>query len=69
MRWNKLGKKSKDILKALAKGHSCEEILAEDPTLTYHDIFHAASESPTRHWRKKLAAKKSPRETGVFLDD
>jgi hypothetical protein len=45
----------KGILKALAAGRSCEQILAADRTLTYHDIFHAAAEAPTSHWARPLA--------------
>jgi len=40
----------KGILEALAAGRTCEQILAADRTLTYHDIFHAAAEAPTSHW-------------------
>jgi hypothetical protein len=43
---NKLSKNSHAILEALAEGRSCEEILAEDPTLACHDIFRAAAEMP-----------------------
>jgi hypothetical protein len=45
-------KKSKEILAAIAAGNTCEEVLARDPSLTYHDIFHAVAEAPTSHWRK-----------------
>ena len=45
----------KGILAALAAGRSCEQILAADRTLTYHDIFHAAAEAPTSHWAKPSA--------------
>lgn len=38
--------KSQAILKALAQGRSCDQILAADRTLTYHDIFRAAAELP-----------------------
>ncbi len=52
----KLGHKSQGILEALAKGRSCEQILAADPTLTYHDIFRAAAELPegpgNRQWSR-----------------
>jgi hypothetical protein len=48
----------KGILEALAAGRSCEQILAADRTLTYHDIFHAAAAAPTSHWDKPLAANK-----------
>ena len=47
--------KSRDILKAIAAGHSCKQILVADSTLTYHDIFHVLAESPTSHWRKVSA--------------
>ena len=50
---SKMNKKSRTVLKALSKGHSCEQILARDRSLTSHDIFHALSEAPTSHWRKK----------------
>ena len=46
MKSNRLNEKSHAILEALAGGHSCEQILADDPTLTYHDIFRAAAEMP-----------------------
>ena len=46
MQLNKLGRTSRGILKAMAAGRSCEQILADDPKLTYHDIFHAASSPP-----------------------
>jgi uncharacterized protein (DUF433 family) len=62
MRWGKLSQKSRDILGAIAKGHSCEQILAEHPTLNYHDIFHAAAESPTSFLKKKSVTKPPCRE-------
>jgi len=40
------------ILKAIAAGHTCEEILAADRTLSYHDIFHAVAEAPTTYWER-----------------
>jgi len=43
------------ILQAIAAGRSCEQILAADRTLTYHDIFHAVAEAPTSHWDKPPA--------------
>ncbi len=52
MRPNKTSQKAQEILKAIAKGHSCEQILARDRTLTYHDIFRSVSEVPTSHWKK-----------------
>jgi hypothetical protein len=51
----KMDKKSQDILKAISAGTSCEQILADDGTLTYHDIFHALTEAPTNHWKKTSA--------------
>jgi hypothetical protein len=61
--WNrkKMEKKSTDILKAIEAGHSCEQILAGDKTVTYHDIFHALTEAPTSHWRKASARSREPR--------
>ena len=53
MKSKKLGEKSHAILEALAKGHSCTQILAGDPTLTYHDIFHAAAEIPENQRNRK----------------
>ena len=50
----KMKKKSNDILEAIDAGQSCEQILANDRTVTYHDIFHALTEAPTSHWRKNL---------------
>ena len=47
--------KSRGILKALAAGHSCKQILVEDSTLTYHDVFRVLAEAPTSHWRKVSA--------------
>ena len=43
------------ILEAIAAGHSCEQILAADRTLTYHDIFHAIAEAPTSFWHASSA--------------
>jgi hypothetical protein len=57
-------KKSRAVLKAIAKGRSCEQILAANRTLTYHDIFHAISEAPTSHWRKKAAPPKGNNSRG-----
>ena len=42
------------ILQAIADGHSCEQILAEDRTLSYRDIFHAVAEAPTSYWDRAL---------------
>ena len=43
-------KKLKGILEAITEGRSCEQILAEDRSLSYHDIFHALAEAPTTFW-------------------
>ncbi len=51
----KMDQRSRDILKAIAAGYSCEQILASDDSLTYHDIFHAVTEASTSHWRKTSA--------------
>jgi hypothetical protein len=67
MEANELSKKSHAIVEAIAAGHSCEQILAADRTLTYHDIFHAVTEIPTSHWRKPAAgvsSRRCPRQTG-----
>ena len=50
-RW--LSDKSQAILEALAKGRSCDQILAADATLTYHDIFRAAAEVPENQRNRK----------------
>jgi hypothetical protein len=53
------------ILQAIAAGRSCEEILAEDRTLCYHDIFHAVAEAPTSYWHRmgaSRAGKELPRK-------
>jgi hypothetical protein len=46
--------KSQAVLQALVAGCCCDQILAADPTLTYHDIFRATAELPeiqgTRQW-------------------
>ncbi len=48
------------ILEAIAAGHTCEEILAADQTLSYHDIFHAIAEAPTSYWERAPARKTDP---------
>lgn len=53
MRLSYISEKSRLVLKALAKGRSCEQILAANRTLTAHDVFRALSESPTGFWNKK----------------
>ena len=53
MRLNEVSEKSRAVLKALAKGRSCEQILAADRSLTAHDVFRALSESATGFWDKK----------------
>ena len=55
MESNKLNKKSRAIIAGLAKGRSCEQILAADPTLTYHDIFRAAAEMSENQRHLKLS--------------
>ena len=40
-----LTKKSRAILTAIADGHTYEQILANYPAWTYHDIFQAAAEA------------------------
>jgi hypothetical protein len=57
MRMNEISEKSRAVLKALAKGCSCEQVLAADHTLTFHDIFRALSESPTGFWDKRSGSK------------
>ena len=49
-----LREKLNGILEAIAAGHSCEQILAADHTLSYHDIFHAVAEAPTTYWDRPL---------------
>jgi hypothetical protein len=61
-----LREKLNGILDAIAAGRSCEQILAADRTLCYHDIFHAVAEAPTTHWDKPAARNKgkgSPQTT------
>jgi hypothetical protein len=61
---NELRERLNSILQAIAAGRSCEQILAGDHTLTYHDIFHAVAEAPTSYWDKPPAgntANGSPR--------
>jgi hypothetical protein len=57
MERKKQSRKSRGILKAMASGLTCEQILAGNRTVTYHDVFHAAAEAPTKFWKKKPAAK------------
>lgn len=61
MRLNKINKKSRTVLAALAEGCSCEEILADDRNLTSHDIFRAISQVSTTFWKKGLAGRRGPR--------
>jgi hypothetical protein len=42
---NRMSKRSRAILKAIAGGDSFEQILIENSTVNYHDIFRAAAES------------------------
>jgi hypothetical protein len=60
---NELRAKLNAILEAIAAGRTCEQILAADRTLSYHDIFHAVAEAPTSFWSKtsrRKAGKASP---------
>ena len=54
-----MAKKSRDILKAIAAGQSWEQILMDDSTLTYHDIFHSLAEGPTSRRREISAGNTS----------
>ncbi len=56
---NQFGSKARRILKALARGRTCEQVLAENPTLTYHEIFRLAAELPTSFWIKNSVNKAS----------
>ena len=53
MKSNRLSEKTHAILEALAEGRSCTQILVDDPTLTYRDIFRAAAEMPENQRRRK----------------
>jgi hypothetical protein len=55
------------ILQAIAAGRSCEQILAEDQTLCYHDIFHAIAEAPTSYW-EKVGARRSGEDVPPITD-
>ena len=59
MESNETRRKLNGILEALASGRSCEQILAEDLTLSYHDIFHAVAEAPTSYWDRSAAGGQS----------
>jgi len=59
-----MDKKSQDIVKAIVGGHSCEQVLAGDSTLTHHDVFRAISEAPTGFWEKASAASGDSRLPG-----
>jgi hypothetical protein len=52
MESNEETKKLNGILEAITEGRSCEQILAADRSLCYHDIFHALAEAPTTFWDK-----------------
>ena len=52
-----LRQKLDGILLAIAAGRSCEEILADDRTICYHDLFHAIAEAPTSYWHKVGAGR------------
>lgn len=55
MESNDLQRKLNGILEAIASGRTCEQILATDRSLSYHDIFHAVAEAPTSYWSKASA--------------
>lgn len=59
MKSNMFSDKSHAIFAALASGRTCDQILAADPTLTYHDIFRAAAELPESRRRFKLPVAKA----------
>jgi hypothetical protein len=52
MKANGSSKKSRVILKAIAEGHSFEQILADNSTVNYHDIFRAAAQAPAHQWEQ-----------------
>ena len=52
------------ILQAIAAGRSCEQILTADPSLSYHDIFHAIAEAPTTYWTR-ISARRDPKGSGA----
>lgn len=52
MKANGSSKKSRAILKAIAEGHSFDQILADNSTVNYHDIFRAAAEAPVHLWEQ-----------------
>jgi hypothetical protein len=54
------------ILEAIAAGRTCEQILAEDRTLCYHDIFHAVAEAPTSYWDKASKGNGGTGSAGTF---
>ena len=56
-----LRQKLDGILEAIASGRTCEQILTEDQTLCYHDIFHAVAEAPTSYWHRIGASKNGKR--------
>ena len=55
MAQNDLPEKLNGILEAIAAGRTCEQILAADRKLSYHDIFHAVAEAPTCFWERPTA--------------
>lgn len=52
---NRSSKKSRAILKGIAEGRSFGQILAGNPSVTYHDIFRAAAEAPACRREQKPA--------------
>jgi hypothetical protein len=59
MEQKELRTKLNGILHAIANGHSCEQILNSDRTLSYHQIFHAVAEAPTTFWDNTPATNTS----------
>ena len=67
MKMKPLRAKRNGIVEAISAGRSCEQILAADRTLSYHDIFRAVTEVPTSYWDKAPgdnSGKGSPRQAG-----
>lgn len=52
--------KTRKILDQISAGRSYEQILANDRTLSYHDIFHVVTEAPTSFWKKASAKTTVP---------
>ncbi len=63
MAQNDLRLRLDSILAAIAAGRTCEQILAADRTLSYHDIFHAIAEAPTGFWERNVGNEKDNGQT------